>query len=184
MRKINSTDINTPEYWNEHETAINLGLRQKKYTKLAGSGNRIVELGCGLSPFIAKIKSFNECYGVDFSPKTIETAAKQYPHVKYIISDCVNTPFEDKFFDVSVSGEVIEHLKNPENLISEMARITKRRIILSTPHMEYDDAEHLWEFDEKDLIKMFSPYGNSKCERINSKWFPGRSYIFAVCDLF
>jgi ubiquinone/menaquinone biosynthesis C-methylase UbiE len=183
MRKISDNDINTPEYWNEHETATNFGLRQEKYAKLAGSGNRIVELGCGLSPFVAKISSFAECYGVDFSPKTIETASRQYPHVKYILSDCTKTPFENKFFDVSVSGEVIEHLRNPEAFIAEMARITKRRMILSTPNMEYDDAEHLWEFNEEDLIKMFSLYGKSKCETIHSEWFLGRSYIFVVCDL-
>ena len=64
-----------------------------------------------------------------------------------------------------------------------MARVTQRRMIISTPYMEYDDKEHLWEFDESDLIRMFSHYGKSKCETIHSKWFPGRSYIFAWCDM-
>lgn len=175
--------MNTPEYWDSHQTAVNFGLRQEKYTELAGRGNRIVELGCGLSPFIAKISSFKESYGVDFSPKTVETASRQYPTVKYVLSDCYNTPFENKFFDVSVAGEIIEHLRNPNALIEEMNRITSRRMIISTPHMEYDDAEHLWEFDKEDLINMLSPYGKSECEVINSEWFLGRRYLFATCDL-
>ena len=183
MRKIFDDDINTSEYWDNHQTAINYGLRQEKYAELAGTGNRIVELGCGLSPFVAQVPGFTERYGVDFSSKTIETASKKYPNVKYILSDCRKTPFSNKFFDVSIDGEILEHLRNPETLIKEIARITQRRMIISTPHMEYDDKEHLWEFDEEDLIKMFSVYGKSKCETINSQWFLGRSYIFAVCDL-
>lgn len=187
MRKIFEEDINTQEYWDNYQwdsTPLNFGLRQIKYAELAGSGNRIVEIACGLSPFIAEVQSFNERYGVDFSPKTLKKASERYPNVKYILADCKKTlPFEDKFFDVSVAGEIIEHLRNPEILIKEMARITKRRMIISTPHMEYDDKEHLWEFDESDLIRIFSPYGKSQCETIHSEWFPGRSYIFAWCDL-
>lgn len=184
MRKVFDKDINTPEYWDIHQTAITYGLRQEKYTEWAGSGERIVELGCGISPFLSKISSFTECYGVDFSPKTIETVSKKYSHVNYILADCTKkTPFKDKFFDVSVAGEILEHLKDPEAFIKEMARITKKRIIISTPHMEYDDEEHLWEFNETDLIKMFLPYGKVKCETIHSDWFPGRSYIFVMCDL-
>ncbi len=186
MRKVFDVDINTPEYWDSYQwdsTPLNFGLRQEKYAQLAGSGHRIVELGCGLSPFIAEVPSFVERYGVDFSPKTIEIASKRYPYVKYVLADCMKTPFENKFFDVSVAGEIIEHLRNPRAFIKEMARITKRRMILSTPHMEYDDKEHLWEFDESDLIRMLSPYGKSKCETIHSEWFPGRSYIFAMCDI-
>lgn len=186
MRKISDVDINTPEYWDSYQwdsTPLNFGLRQIKYTELAGSGNRIVELACGLSPFIAEVPSFKERYGVDFSPKTLEKASERYPQVKYMLADCRETPFEDKFFDVSVAGEVIEHLRNPEILIKEMARITKRRMIISSAHMEYDEAEHLWEFEEKDFIDMLSHYGKSLSEVINSQWFPGRSYIFATCDL-
>ena len=149
MRKMFEKDINTPEYWDCHQTAVNYGLRQERYAQLVGMGNRIVELGCGLSPFVAEVPGFIERYGVDFSPKTIETASGKYPQVKYVLSDCRKTPFDNKFFDVSVAGEILEHLRDPEALIKEMARITRRRMIISTPHMEYDDAEHLWEFEEQ-----------------------------------
>lgn len=184
MRRIFDEDINTPEYWDTHQSKFIFGLREKKYVKLsAGMGQRIVDLGCGLSHFIALVPNFTERYGVDFSPKTIETAQKKYPHVKYILADCRRTPLENKSFDVSVAGEVIEHLPEPERLLEEMVRITKKRIIISTPHMEYDDKEHLWEFDEGDLIKMFSRHGKTRCETINADLAPGRSYIFAICDL-
>jgi RNA recognition motif-containing protein len=68
-------------------------------------------------------------------------------------------------------------------LIEEMVRITKDKIIISTPHLEFQDPEHLFEYDEKDLIKMLSPYGKVKCETIKSDRFKGRSYTFALCEL-
>ena len=40
---------------------------------------------------------------------------------------------KNKYFDVVVAGEVIEHLDNPYELIREMVRLAKNRIVLSTP---------------------------------------------------
>lgn len=182
MKTFNKKNINTPEYWNSHQTAVDFGLRQEKYAELAIGGFNIVELGCGLSPFLSKAP-FQVKVGVDYSPKTIYDAQKLYPDVEYIIGDCTNMPFPDKEFQVSVAGELIEHLEKPQELIDEMVRITKERIIISTPHLEFDDPEHLHEFDEQDLIKMLSPYGKVTCETIKSDRFKGRSYIFALCEL-
>jgi ubiquinone/menaquinone biosynthesis C-methylase UbiE len=177
MKRFNVTQINTPQYWDSHQTATDYGLRQQKYDDLAGIGDKIVELGCGLSPFLMSTK-FVSKFGVDFSPKTLQEASERYPNVEFILSDCLKTPFIDKYFDVSVAGEVIEHLDDPEALISEMKRITKHKIIISTPNLEFDDPEHLWEFDEQ----WFRNRGFNT-EVVESERFPGRKYIFAVCEL-
>lgn len=177
MRRINSTNINSEKYWNEHIAQPDWGLRQKKYLELAGGGESIVELGCGLSPFLDEAgEYFDRCVGLDFSLETVKKASNRFSHVVYLLGDASKTPFYEKQFDVSVAGELIEHLEEPEKLITEMMRITKRRIILSTARMEYNDPEHLWEFTEKDF-----PMG--KVEEVKSKRFPGRSYLFITIDL-
>ncbi len=182
MKAFKIKNVNTPEYWDKNQTALDFGLRQQKYSELAGKGFSIVELGCGLSPFLSKA-NFKVKTGVDFSRKTIFECARIYQDVDFFISDCRNTPFPNKEFDVSVAGEVIEHLENPEALIKEMVRITKKKIIISTPILEFEDKEHLWEFNEKDLIQMLSPYGKVSCETLKSSRFKGRSYIFALCEM-
>jgi ubiquinone/menaquinone biosynthesis C-methylase UbiE len=177
MEKINSKNINTIKYWDENIAEPDFGLRQRKYIKLAGKGDSIIELGCGMSPFLDKArKNFDKVYGLDFSLKTVEEAIKKYPEVNYFIGNATKTGFKDKEFDVSVAGELIEHLENPEQLIKELMRITKRRIIISTARMEYNDPEHLWKFEAKDF-----PFG--KTEEVESKRFPGRSYLFITIDL-
>jgi ubiquinone/menaquinone biosynthesis C-methylase UbiE len=182
--KINSKNINTKKYWDEHIAEPEFGLRQKKYLKLAGTGGRIVELGCGCSPFLYKArKNFKEAHGLDFSLKTLKLARNKFPNVFYIIGDAISTPYYDKEFDVSVAGELIEHLKEPEKLIAEMMRITKRRIIISTARMEYNDTEHIWEFTSEDLKEIGDKYGKTNVEEIKSERFPGRSYLFLTIDL-
>ena len=177
MKRINSTNINSEKYWDENIAEPDFGLRQKKYLELAGEGEHIIELGCGLSPFLDKAReNFKECYGADFSHETIGKARNKFHEVDYYICPATDTPFPEKYFDVSVAGELIEHLEEPEKLIAEMIRITKQRIILSTAIMEYNDPEHLWEFEEKDF-----PMG--KTEIIESERFPRRKYLFITIDL-
>ena len=176
MKKFDLPDINTKEYWDTHQTAFDFGLRQQKYLELAGSGERIVELGCGLSPMLDYAASFSYAYGVDFSEETITKAQKLYPDVTYLCMEVINTGLSDNFFDAVVAGEVIEHLQDPIKLIDEMYRICKPggTMILSTPHLEFIDPEHLWEFEEDD----FKRWG-FQAETVHSERFPGRSYIFA-----
>jgi len=180
--KINSININTPDYWNRNIAEPDFGLRQQRYLELAGEGKRIIELGCGMSRFsdVARIK-FKESWGLDFSPKTIQRAREEFPDVKYMVSDACKTPFEDNYFDVAVAGELIEHLREPKSLVQEMSRIAKT-IIISTARMEYNDPEHLWEFTEEELKNLFSPFGETYTEEIKSDWYPGRSYLFVKCQ--
>lgn len=180
MKRFKVKNINTPEYWNQHQTARDFGLRQQKYDELAGTGLTLIELGCGLSPFLA-VSSYAEKWGIDFSPETIIEARKLYPDINYCCGTVYSTPFRDKYFGISVAGEVIEHLENPKELIAEMARIS-HKIIISSPILEIDEPEHLWEFSEEDLTRMLKPYGKVTCETIESERFPGRKYIFATCE--
>lgn len=171
MKRINSKNINTIEYWDDNIADPEFGLRQEKYLELAGKGNKIVELGCGLSPFLDKAReNFKEVHGLDFSLETLRMCRAKFPEVRYTRGDARKTPYYDKEFDVSVAGELIEHLEYPFELINEMKRITKKKIILSTAIMEYNDKEHLWEFDQEDF--------EGKKEIVKSKRFPGRSYLF------
>lgn len=177
MRRINTKNINTKAYWDRNIAKPDFGLRQQKYLELAGKGESIVELGCGMSPFLNKArKNFKECIGVDFSRITLREAKKKFPKVKYVYGSALDAPFYSNEFDVSVAGELIEHLEDPMELIDEMKRITKRRIILSTAKMEYNDPEHLWKFFKKDFF-----FG--EVEEIKSERFPGRSYLFVTIDL-
>ena len=85
--------------------------------------------------------------------------------------------FNDSFFDIVISFEVIEHLSNPHNFLSEIKRITKKGgyIVLTLPNfaslisrirllvgllppvMSMDET-HVGFYRQKDLTKLLSKY--------------------------
>ena len=191
MKRLREENINTSEYFdNQFEEKqvdkINT-LRQECYLKHVKPGDLVVELGCGVSyfPEMARLKGARS-FGLDFSQKAIEMMSKKFPDVGYVLGDATNTNLGSDIYDVVVSGEVIEHLEKPKELVKEMVRICRQngKIIISTPHLEFDDPEHLWEFDEKDLYDLLSPHGETEIERLESEKFPGRFYLVAVCKKF
>lgn len=189
MKRLRETNINTPEYFDNQFNlkeidSTNL-LRQKFYIQEVLSGQKVIELGCGMSyfPQMAYLKGAIS-YGLDFSEQAISKLRDEFPNVNYIVGDALKTSFEDGFFDVVVSGEVIEHIEEPKRLVEEMNRICKPKgkIILSTPKLEFDDHEHLWEFEEIDLHHLFNPFGIVQTFIKESDKFPGRKYIFMICE--
>lgn len=179
MKHFNLPQINTPKYWDEHQTALDFGLRQQKYYDLAGKGLTLAEIGCGLSPFLSKVEeNFDLVFGFDFSMKTLKTAQELYPNVLYGYVNANNLKELDSKFEVVVASEIIEHLKDPDRFVKELEGITSRRLIISTPILEFEDPEHLWEFDEEYFISK-----GFQTEVVESDRFKGRKYVFAYKDL-
>jgi ubiquinone/menaquinone biosynthesis C-methylase UbiE len=172
MKKLNKPQINNPTYWDSHQTATDFGLRQEKYLELIGVVDSVVDLGCGLSPFLSRVNA-EERWGVDYSDQTVKTMQKQFPECNFTRADVTNTWFKANAFDAVVSGEVIEHLEVPDKLLREMYRLCKPGgiMVFSTPILEFDDPEHLWEFEPSD-------FPDWNCEVIESTRFKGRSYMF------
>ena len=191
MKKLNNVNINTPDYFDSQFSVKKIDfentLRQSKYLELIGEGvETVIEVGCGMSAFcpMAMVK-YPNVWGLDFAQESIERLREVYTKVQYVVGDALNTPFKDKFFDAVVAGEIIEHFEEPQKFVDELVRICKPggRVILSTPHLEFNDPEHLWEFEEQDLHDMFSKYGTTTVETIKSDKFLGRSYLFLSCQL-
>ncbi len=110
-----------------------LGLIPKK------KGLRILDVGCGTGTFnilpIINHLGDADIYGIDISREMIQIASKRFPKLKFKVADAHRLPFESDFFDVVISRQVLEHLKEPLRALKEMKRVVKRggTIIVSTP---------------------------------------------------
>jgi SAM-dependent methyltransferase len=84
---------------------------------------KILDIGCGNSPFKFLLdKSKTNYTGID-----IENATKfDYYNPDKVIFDGEHIPFADESFDNIISTEVLEHIENPEQIISEMHRVLKQ----------------------------------------------------------
>lgn len=99
----------------------------------------ILELGCGegygtslLSKYVKRI------VGLDVDKKTISNALNKYgsKNCSFQLYNGLKIPYEDNTFDGVVSFQVIEHIKDDINFVSEAYRVLKKEgiFILTTPN--------------------------------------------------
>jgi len=103
---------------------------------------RIVDFGCGdgVLLFILKIELEKygkkvSVFGTDSSPESIAVAQKKNPGGTFECNSVYNTGFPNDTFDIAVSSDVIEHVDDPDKMIDEIIRVTKKEglIAISTP---------------------------------------------------
>ena len=121
----------------------------------------IANIGChdgALLNVINNLEGTRELYGIDISPKTIEIAKNNLPHVNFRQGSVTKLPFEDGELDAVTCTEVIEHLEDPKAAIKELHRVVKKggTIVVTTPiENMLPDKYHLHAFRLHDIIDMF-----------------------------
>ncbi len=100
---------------------------------------RVLDIGCGEGyGSYMMIGSAKSVVGVDIDEEAIEHAKEMYEstNLDYQVADVTKLPFADCEFDAAVCFEVIEHIENPEAVMSEAARVLKPdgAFIVSTPN--------------------------------------------------
>lgn len=88
----------------------------------------ILDVGSASGWFLSEIKKrFKDasCTGVDVYEPAIELARKLYPKITFQVCDAHTLPFPAKSFDLVVCTEVLEHVVDPEKVVSEIKRVLK-----------------------------------------------------------
>lgn len=132
-------------------------------------GKRILDVGCGdgaLTYLISKNGGY--VTGVDLSEEAINFAkekTKQCGNIKFIKASAYDLPFESKSFDYVISSDAIEHLRDPEKMLSEMKRVYNGvgKVVITTPLRFTElplDKMHIREFFESDFRDLLNQYFN------------------------
>jgi 2-polyprenyl-3-methyl-5-hydroxy-6-metoxy-1,4-benzoquinol methylase len=108
-------------------------------------GGSVLDIGCGNGFFLRNLEqnllhSAFELQGVDFSNFEIERAQKDPRHSKITFTQAnaeKGLDFPENHFDVVFSGEVIEHLYDPDTFLDQIFRILKPggMVVLTTPNL-------------------------------------------------
>ncbi|VVB88183.1 Ubiquinone biosynthesis O-methyltransferase [uncultured archaeon] len=120
----------------------------------------VLDAGCGFG-YGSVILSNNakKVVGIDKSIQTLKHSTEKYDskNIDYVASDVTCTPFENKTFDTIYAFEVIEHIKNDDDFLSEMKRLLKEDgfIFISTPNKKFsgylDGVVNKFHFREYEL---------------------------------
>jgi 2-polyprenyl-3-methyl-5-hydroxy-6-metoxy-1,4-benzoquinol methylase len=98
----------------------------------------ILDVGCGegvLTHEWAERLGDGRIVGIDLhDPKLqAEWATRQRPNLEYRAEEATNLSFADDEFDMACAIEVLEHVPEPEQTLSEMARVARRWLLVSVP---------------------------------------------------
>jgi SAM-dependent methyltransferase len=71
--------------------------------------------------------------GIDLSPAAVAFAAARLPQAEITRESVYDMPFEDGSFDLVLCLEVLEHLREPQAALAELARVSGRDLVVSVP---------------------------------------------------
>lgn len=136
-----------------------LSVIEKIFKLIDQNDLKILDAGCGegfVTEHIYHSCNKSNVYGVDVSPEAIEYAMKyQNPNIKFFVGNALKLDFCDNEFDVACAFEVMEHLSEPEKLLYELCRISKKYVFLSVPNEPFFCLGNL--LSGKNIIRMGNP---------------------------
>lgn len=115
-------------------------------------GGDLLEIGCGEGRGIAMLKDkVGSFTAIDKIEQVIESLSEQFPDVKFIQD---NIPplnkVEDNTYDVIITFQVIEHIKNDKLFLQEIHRVLKPggKALITTPNIKKTLTRNPWHIRE------------------------------------
>ena len=104
-----------------------------------------LDVGCGENPYFF-CNRIDNYIGMDIDINTLRKVSRDLPDVSLIRASGSYAPFRDGIFDLAICTEVLEHLGNPEKMISEISRaLTKGgAAVISIPSLSLPQIIILW----------------------------------------
>ena len=95
-------------------------------------GASVLDVGCGTGYFTRRLASDGfDVTGVDASAEMIDYARSHGTgRERYVIDDARHLPFPDRHFDSCVAITSLCFIREQEQALAEMVRVTRRRIVL------------------------------------------------------
>jgi len=99
---------------------------------------RICDLGCGAGWLTGILSAFGPTVGVELSPVAVEQATQRYPTAQFICADATQWEPKAGTFDVVVSQEVIEHIRNKRDYLGVIHRALRPGgyLLMTTPNLD------------------------------------------------
>lgn len=95
-------------------------------TSLLKSGDRILEIGCGIGTIVSELAGQGyDVRGTDISRVAIEYGRAKYPGVRLDVQPAEELPYESGTFDVVLSFDLFEHIARIDLHVAQVHRVLK-----------------------------------------------------------
>jgi len=164
----------------------------KRY--VGGPGRRVLDLGCRDGALTQAYLAGNEVVGVDADQDALADAARLGIETRWAdLDQPLDVP--DVSFDVAVAGELLEHLRDPEQLIAEVRRVLraggtfvasvpnayrlKRRLSFLLGRPPDSDPTHLQMFSAGDVRALLRDFEEPRLHFVAGRLVPLHARLFA-----
>ena len=110
------------------------------------TGGRLLDVGCGTGEYTtAMAPGFTSVDAIDIEPERLEYFKNDHPENVTVQSMSVNElDFPDETFDLVTMVEVLEHLADPTQALSEIRRVLRvgGGLLLTTPNRAWPIEQH------------------------------------------
>jgi len=137
-------------------------------------GPQVLEVGCGRGFLALKLSQIAQVTALDIAIS--KDLREKNKNIKFFEGSIERIPFEDQSFDTVVCTHTLEHVQDIFKSISELRRVTKKRLIIVVPRerpYKYTPNLHLHFFPYKySLLAVMGPRSKgSFCEELGGDWF-------------
>lgn len=117
------------------------GLAKAMYRYSKHMGGRLLDVGCGSKPY-EKLFNVKEYIGLDIDNENSRKCA-----ISDYFYDGRKFPFSDQEFDSILCNQVLEHVFNPDEFLSEIYRVMKpgAKLLLTVPFV-WDEHEQPFDY--------------------------------------
>lgn len=139
LLKTKAGDPSSPfyeSYW-RHRGQSGYRPRHKIFAQWITDGSKILDVGCGdcsLLHYLVASKKNLQALGLDISETALNICReRKIPSQRHDATE--KLPFNDSEFDYTIISETLEHIPNPEELLLEARRVTKKAVLASIPNI-------------------------------------------------
>ncbi|NII27520.1 class I SAM-dependent methyltransferase [Pseudoflavitalea sp. X16] len=130
----------------------------------------VLDVGCGKGHLLGLIKQAYpgiELHGADFVTRKLPE------NISFVMAEATCLPFADKAFDLVLCTHTIEHIYKARELVKELKRVARKKIIIITPkqrYFYYTLDEHILFFPQKELLTNLVEMEKYDCSNIEGDW--------------
>ena len=125
------------------------------------AGRRVLDAACGEGYGTALLATAGarSATGVDVDHAIVAHARSRHPGPDFLVGDVRELPFEDASFDLVACFETIEHVEDPERVLSELDRVLALDglLLVSTPNKHrylVENEFHRREFFHEEFVEV------------------------------
>jgi ubiquinone/menaquinone biosynthesis C-methylase UbiE len=156
----------------ERETDLNESCIDEIFRRIGGQ--TVLDVGCGQCFLAGKMSQKYQVTAVDIA---IDPALNvRHPKIDFVEANIEKLPFRNGEFDTVICAHTLEHVQNIFAAISELRRVTKKRLIVIVPKQRpykytFDLHLHFFPYEHSLRTIMISNHRAISCKDVGGDLF-------------